>query len=230
MSRKNKNLRFEASTIKKQNISPLTDNQEAAFEAWDRGKNLTLLGTAGTGKTFLALYFALSALETKEQKKVFLIRSVVPTRDMGFLPGNQKEKTKVYEQPYYSLCSEIYGRGDAYDIFKGKNQIEFLPTSFLRGTTFDDAVIIVDEAQNMNSMELHTIMTRIGENSKIIFCGDTNQDDLTSERYKEFSGLASFAEVLYTMKEFEHIHFTQDDIVRSDIVRSYIIARERLVA
>jgi phosphate starvation-inducible protein PhoH len=230
MSRKNKNLRNEASKLASNMIEPLTETQAVAFESWERGSNLTLLGTAGTGKTFLALHFALMALEKKQQRKVYIVRSVVPTRDMGYLPGNKTEKIKVYEQPYYSLCSEIYGRGDAYDIFKGKNQIEFVSTSFLRGTTFDDAVIIVDECQNMSDMELHTVMTRMGENSRVIFCGDTKQDDLSSERYKEYSGLELFIRITKNMEEFDNIFFNRDDIVRSDIVRSYIIAREELAA
>jgi phosphate starvation-inducible protein PhoH len=167
-------------------------------------------------------------LEDKSFNKVFIIRSVVPTRDMGFLPGNQKEKMKVYEAPYQDIARKLFNRGDAYEILKTKNIVEFMSTSFVRGITLDDCVIIVDEVQNMNAMELHSVMTRVGENCKIIFCGDVRQDDLTSERKKELSGLREFLRIIDSMEEFDFIEFTAEDIVRSDLVKSYIIARSKL--
>ena len=213
----------------KSDVSPMTDNQAIAFESWDNGQNLMLHGIAGTGKTFLALYFAMKSMLDGDTpyKKVFIVRSIVPTRDIGFLPGSQKDKMKVYEGPYYDICSKIFNRGDAYEILKQKNNVEFISTSFLRGSTFDDCIIVVDEMQNMNDQELHTIMTRVGENCKIIFAGDIKQDDLTSERKKEFSGLNTFMKIIDKMRQFDFVEFVANDIVRSSLVKSYIIERDK---
>lgn len=210
-------------------IEPMTDNQGIAFDAWDDGANLMLHGIAGTGKTFLALYFALKEVMTKGSyhKKVYIIRSTVPSRDMGFLPGSQKEKMKVYEGPYYDIAMKLFGRGDAYEILKHRNTVEFISTSFLRGSTFDDCILVVDEVQNMSDQELHTVMTRVGENCRVIFCGDVKQDDLTSERKKEMSGLRTFMKIIKNMREFDFVEFVADDIVRSKLVKSYIIERDR---
>ena len=214
----------------KDEVLPKTKTQEFAFDAWDDGYNLMLHGIAGTGKTFLALYFSISEVLAKNSyyKKVYVIRSVVPSRDMGFLPGNQKDKMKVYESPYYDICTKLFKRGDAYEILKQRANIEFVSTSYLRGSTFDDCILVVDEVQNMSDQELHTVMTRVGENCRIIFCGDVKQDDLTSERKKEVSGLRNFMKIIAKMKEFQFIEFTAKDIVRSDLVKSYIIHRDSL--
>ena len=211
-------------------IEPLTDTQADVFDAFDEGLNLMLHGVAGTGKTFVALYLAMKAIVNKvdQKKKVYIVRSVVPTRDMGFLPGNQKEKSRVYEAPYYTICNEVFGRGDAYETFKAKNVVEFITTSFIRGITLDNCIVLVDECQNMSGMELHSIMTRVGQNCQIIFCGDTRQDDLTSERKKEHSGLSEFMRILKRMDSFEFVEFDEDDIVRSDLVKEYIITRNEL--
>lgn len=216
--------------FKIKDIDPMTDTQEDAFDAWDDGFNLMLHGMAGTGKTFLALYFSLSEIfeQSSYYNKLFIIRSVVPSRDMGFLPGTQKEKMKVYEGPYYDICNKLFQRGDAYEILKQRNQVEFMSTSFLRGETFDDCILVVDEVQNMSDQELHTVMTRVGENCRIIFCGDVKQDDLTSERYNEQSGLANFMKIIARMKEFKFVEFEASDIVRSALVKSYIIQRDIL--
>ena len=211
-------------------ISPLTSTQSEVFDAYKDNQNLMLHGVAGTGKTFLSLYLALNDVVqgVDQKKKVIIVRSVVPTRDMGFLPGNQKEKARAYESPYYSICNELFGRGDAYETLKSKGIIEFITTSFVRGITLDNCIVIVDEAQNMAAMELHSAMTRIGQNCKVIFCGDTRQDDLTSERKKEESGLSQFMRILKRMNSFDFIEFGEEDIVRSDLVKEYIITRNRL--
>lgn len=211
-------------------VKPLTVTQEEVFHAYNNDMNLMLHGVAGTGKTFLATYLALRDVLSGHEgkKKIFIVRSVVPTRDMGFLPGNQKEKARAYEAPYFTICNELFGRGDAYETLKSKNVIEFITTSFIRGITLDNSVVIVDECQNMAAMELHSVMTRIGQNTKIMFCGDTRQDDLTSERKKEESGLSEFMRILKRMKSFDFIEFGEDDIVRSDLVKEYIITRNRL--
>jgi phosphate starvation-inducible protein PhoH len=134
---------------------------------------------------------------------------------------------KVYEGPYYDICSKLFGRGDAYEILKQKNNVEFISTSFLRGSTFDNCILVVDEMQNMNDQELHTVMTRVGENCRIIFAGDVKQDDLTSERKKEYSGLKQFMEIIDKMRQFDFVEFEARDIVRSSLVKSYIIERDK---
>lgn len=210
------------------NINPMTDNQERTFDAYADNKHLMLHGSAGTGKTFISLYLSLLDVMKgpDDFHKVVIIRSVVPTRDMGFLPGSAKEKSKVYEAPYYSICSEMFGRGDAYEILKTKNLIEFQTTSFIRGITLNDCIIVVDEMQNMTGQELDSIITRIGDNCKIIFCGDFRQTDLAKDA--ERRGLLDFMRIIKKMNAFEFVEFTRNDIVRSSLVKSYIITKEEL--
>ena len=212
------------------NNKPMTENQRVAFESWGEGYNLMLHGIAGTGKTFLGLHFAISEVmkQNSPHEKVFIVRSTVPTRDQGFMPGNQKQKEAVYEEPYYDIATKLFNRGDAYQILKQKQIVNFASTSYLRGCTFEDCIIVVDEVQNMSAGELHTVMTRVGENSRIIFCGDVKQDDLTSERKKEMSGLRDFMRIINNMREFDFIEFQIGDIVRSKLVKSYIINRDKL--
>lgn len=215
-------------------ISPKTKTQATAFEEYKKGRNLFLHGYAGTGKSFISLYLSLQELLTGNSTydKIVIIRSVVPSRDIGALPGSIEEKAKIYEEPYRQICDNLFGRGDGYQILKMKKLIIFETTSFLRGQTFDNAILIVDEVQNMNAGELHTVMTRVGENSRIIFSGDFRQTDLRNTTEKQ--GLVHFINVIKSMKSFEFVEFNEDDIVRSGVVREYIIAearyKERLVA
>lgn len=197
-------------------IDPLTHNQCLAF---DSDKNLVLCGSAGTGKTFISLYLAFDDILKDYYNGVTLIRSAVPTRDIGFLPGSEKEKSKIYEVPYYNICNELFGRGDAYEILKNKGIIEFMTTSYLRGLTLNDSVIIVDETQNMSFHELDSIITRVGKNCRIIFCGDFMQSDLKQ------NGLSDFVEILKSMECFDFIEFGVNDIVRSDFVKDYLIQK-----
>lgn len=206
-------------------IEPITDNQEVIFRDFYNGKNLLIHGLPGTGKSFISLYLALSEIENyKEYNNITIIRSVVPSRDMGFLPGNIKEKSKIYELPYQAICAELYGRGDAYDVLKNKGLIDFQTSSFLRGLTIDNSIIIVDECQNMTFQELSTIITRTGNNARIIFCGDYRQTDLKYDREKQ--GIIEFMEILGKMnKYFTCIEFDEEDIVRSGLVKDFIIKK-----
>ena len=208
-------------------IQPLTVNQQNVFDAYYAGANLMLHGYAGTGKTFLSTYLALKeVLENDIYKKVVIIRSVVPSRDMGFLPGTEKQKAEVYEQPYQEICDDLFGRGDGYKILKIKNLVEFTTTSFLRGMTFNDSIIIVDECENMTFSEIDTVMTRIGVNSKIIFSGDYRQTDLHKPHEK--SGIRELMAITNRMPSFDHIEFNIDDIVRSGVVKEYIIQKTEM--
>ena len=200
-------------------IEPLTRNQVLAFESQ---KHMVLCGAAGTGKTFISLYLAFDDIAKQEYEKVILVRSAVPTRDMGFLPGTDKEKAKVYEEPYYAIANEIFQRGDAYEILKKHNVVNFMTTSYLRGLTVRDSVVIVDECQNMTFHELDSIITRVGENSRIIFCGDFAQADLPK------NGMKEFLQVLNEMSEFDIVEFGISDIVRSSFVKKYLIAKHSL--
>jgi len=227
-NRENNNQERERRNFNLKNIHPLTENQKLTFEAFDRDKNLMLHGIAGCGKTFLSMFLALrEILEGSEvYKKIVIVRTVVPTRDMGFLPGNTKEKTKVYEAPYYAICTELFGRGDSYDYLKNKGVIEFMSTSYIRGITLNDCIVIVDEMQNATLHELDSVITRIGHNCKIIFCGDFRQTDFTKDHEK--NGLVDFMRVVKNMKSFELIDFHSDDIVRSALVKEYIILKDKM--
>jgi phosphate starvation-inducible protein PhoH len=209
------------------NIGPKTKNQETVFRDFSNGKHLLVHGLPGTGKSFISLYLALAEIEQyKEYKNVTIIRSTVPSRDMGFLPGSIKEKSKIYEAPYQAICAELYGRGDAYELLKSKNIIDFQTSSFLRGLTLDHTIIIVDECQNMTYSELCTIITRAGNNAKIIFCGDYRQTDLKYDDEKV--GIFHFMNILNKMtKYFSCIEFDEQDIVRSGLVKDFIIKRSQ---
>lgn len=221
----NRGKRKSRSNLSLAHVESLTPNQKKAFELFDQGYHLLLHGSAGTGKTYLALYFALREMLRGKVDRVYIIRSVVSSRDIGFLPGTVKEKSRMYETPYYGLCSELFGRDDAYEVLKTKGQIEFETTSFMRGLTFRESVVIIDEVQNMKDVEILTIMTRIGENCRIIACGDSKQSDLEKETEKQ--GFWKFHSTIQDMSSVEEIQFTQSDIIRSDIVKEYLLARER---
>ena len=200
-------------------IEPLTRNQLKAFETTD---HLVLHGLAGTGKTFISSYLAFDDMAKGDFQKLIIIRSAVPTRDIGFLPGTEKEKSSVYEEPYKDISNDLFSRGDAYEILKQKNIVEFMTTSFIRGITLRDAVILIDECQNMSFHELDSIITRMGENCRVIFCGDFRQADLRG------NGIKDFFRVLERMLLFTFIEFEIEDIVRSDFVKQYIISKSSL--
>jgi len=207
---------------------PQTENQKTAYDAWDDGDNLVLAGSAGTGKTFVALYLALETVLEKESSynKVIIVRSVVPTRDMGYLPGTVEEKKEVFETPYKAICYELFNDNAAYNKLISSHQIEFITTSFIRGLTIDNAVIIVDEMQNLNFHELDSVITRVGNNCRIIFSGDYHQSDFKDE--SERDGIQRFLRVIEQLKNFSVITFGWQDIVRSDFLRDYIMTKEML--
>ena len=182
------------------------------------------------GKTFIALYLALQEILNKEShiRKIVLIRTPQATKQIGHLPGTEKQKMEAYEAPYRAICSELFGRDDAYEILKQKGIIEFHGTMFLRGTSIPNAIILVDEIQNQSYHEIRTVVTRTGEHSKVVICGDTKQDDLTSKRYNEESGFRQAMKVFEKIPSIKAVEFDVDDIVRSGFVRDFIIAENEL--
>ena len=229
-SKKNKEINYSNLVT----IKSITDNQKLVFDSWKEGKNQFLFGAAGTGKTFISLYLALQSVMNlkKPYDKVVLVRSLIPTREIGFLPGDEEDKAALYQVPYRNMVQFIFEMqneqefNNLYDKLKGQGTLYFLSTSFLRGLTFDNAVIIVDECQNMNFHELDTIITRVGQDSRIIFCGDFDQTDLVKQN--ERNGLHDFLRILEEMEEFHCLEFTIGDIVRSGFVRSYLINKIKL--
>lgn len=212
------------------NIEPMSENQALAMQLYNNGKHLVLTGSAGTGKTMLSLSLALEdVLNTKAYKKIFIVRSAVPTRNSGFVPGKIEEKDSLYEPAYFQNVNILCGRGDAYDILKKKKILHFCTTSYLRGITINDAIVIVDEVQNLTIEEISTVVTRLGKNSRLIISGDLQQSDLSvGNKRKEVSGFIEMIDTVKHMKEFGTVWFTVDDIVRSGLVKSWIKAREKL--
>lgn len=204
----------------------ITQNQKIAYDSWDDGDHLVLCGSAGTGKTFVGMYLALADVLDKsyEQDKLVIVRSVVPTREMGYLPGSIEEKVDAYTAPYRSIATELFNEKLAYDMLETQGAISFMSTSFIRGQTIDDAIILVDEMQNLTYHELDSIITRVGRNTRIIFSGDYYQSDLNKETDK--NGILDFMNIMEVMNNFTTVEFGWADIVRSDFVRDYIMTKE----
>lgn len=225
---KKSNSTYKVTSDEIEPIEPITENQKKAFDAWDQGFNLVLAGSAGTGKTFMGLYFAFSELMKNPDKyrKVMILRSMVPTRDAGHLPGTKEEKEEPYKLPYKNLCDEIFGYDGAYSKLSATRKLEFETTSYIRGATFDQTIILVDEMQNLNFHELDSVITRVGNDCRIIFCGDVRQSDFKYSDEKE--GIVKFVSIIEQMRFFRTINFTWADIVRSDFVRDYIMTKEMM--
>ena len=215
-------------------IEPVTDNQKVVFESYKKGQNQFLYGCAGTGKTFVTLYLAMQEVLRNDTPydRVVMVRSLIPTREIGFLPGDEEDKAALYQVPYSNMVQYMFKQPNEqafsmlYDRLKTQGSFYFLSTSFLRGLTFDNSIIIVDECQNLNFHELDTIITRVGQDSKIVFCGDFDQSDLL--KHNEKNGLHDFLRILEEMEEFNCSEFTIGDIVRSGFVRSYLINKTKL--
>lgn len=208
-------------------INPMTLNQERAFDNYNDGYNLAMIGSAGTGKTFVALYNALKDVLNEETPytRLIIVRSAVASREVGHLPGTLEEKTEIYELPYKQVFDELFKRTNQYKHMKDAGVVEFHTTSFIRGLTFDNAIVIFDEAQNSSYEELATVITRMGKESKILICGDTKQNDLHFKK-SDTSGLPKFIQVLNRMESFRSVSFTLDDVVRGEIVKDFLKAEE----
>jgi len=221
----NNHLKLRIDDLK--TFDPLTENQKKFFEAYKTGDYfIALHGVAGTGKTFCAMYKAIEEVLDKSNpfNKIIVVRPAVQGREIGHLPGDVNEKMEIYQQPYRQICETLFGRKDAWDRLEEQHHIEFISTSFIRGMSFDDAIIIVDEMQNLTYEEIDTVMTRVGYRSKIIWCGDYRQTDLNKKK-NDVSGILKFFDIAYHMEAFTRIEFTVDDIVRSSLVRDYILAK-----
>ena len=208
----------------------LTDHQQEFFDAYKRGDYfIGLFGSPGVGKTFLALYRGLEEVLSRDNpfKQIVVVRSAVQVRDQGFLPGDLDEKMAIYETPYKEICNTLFGREDSWDRLKEQGYARFISTTAIRGISIDDSIIIFDESQSATFHELSSVISRVGHRSKIIFVGDLKQNDLIKSKY-DVSGLGEFLQVAKSMSEFTHITFTPDDIVRSSLVKSFIIACEKL--
>jgi phosphate starvation-inducible protein PhoH len=215
-------------------IEPLTDNQRKLFDAYSEGKHVVAYGCAGTGKTFITLYNALREVldERTPYEKIYLVRSLVATREIGFLPGSYDDKSDIYQIPYKNMVKYMFQMPSdsefemLYGNLKSQETIKFWSTSFLRGTTLDNSIVIVDEFQNANFHELCSIITRVGENSKIMFCGDATQSDLIKTNEK--NGVIDFMKILRTMPSLDIIEFGIDDVIRSGLVKEFLIAQHAL--
>ena len=215
-------------------IKPLTPSQEKVFDAWQKNKHLFLFGAAGTGKSFVTMYLALREIldEKSPYNKLYIVRSLVPTREIGFLPGDHEDKANLYQIPYKNMVRYMFEMPDdasfemLYGNLKAQDTISFWSTSFIRGTTIDNSIVLVDESENLNFHELDSIITRLGVNSKIIFAGDAAQSDLIKSHEK--TGIMDFKKIIDDMDEFESIEFGIDDIVRSGLVKSYLISKLNL--
>jgi len=216
------------------NIKPITPTQEKVFDDWTKDKNLFLYGCAGTGKSFLSIYLALKDVlsEKTPYDKLYIVRSLVPTREIGFLPGDHEDKSNLYQIPYKNMVKYMFEMPDdasfemLYANLKAQESISFWSTSFIRGTTIDNAIVFIDESQNLNFHELDSIITRLGVNTKVIFAGDAAQTDLTKTYEK--NGILDFMKIIDEMDEFSSIEFGVQDIVRSGLVKSYLISKMNL--
>jgi phosphate starvation-inducible protein PhoH len=213
-------------SIKK--INPLTKNQDLAFQAYNQGNNLILSGSAGSGKSFLAMYMALNELLTDKSyyNRIIIIRSAVPSRDLGFVPGTLEEKSKIYQDPYIQIVNELVGRGDAWHYLFNENIVQFQTTSFLRGLTFRDCILVFDEIQSATFHEIDTVLTRVGENCRFVLCGDCKQNDLDNR--KEKTGFHDAIKILDKIQNVSHVKFGLEDIVRSGFVKEYLEQKEKI--
>ena len=205
-----------------------TENQKKIFSQYFQKKHILIHGLPGTGKTFISLFLALKdLLSDSDIEKIIIIRSAVSARELGFMPGSARDKMRVFEEPYFEICSKLFDREDAYTQLKMRKMIDFSPTSFLRGITFENAVVIVDEVQNLNDHEISTVITRMGQGSRMLLCGDFRQSDFATKGLEE-SGINNLFKIIRLMPSFTHVEMGINDIVRSGLVKEYLEARHEL--
>lgn len=228
-NKKRRQKKILAHNFSLKEITALTPNQKKVFQSFENGKNIFLHGSAGTGKTYLALFLALSEVLSGFYTKILIVRSTVSTRDQGFLPGTLQEKIDIFKQPYKEIVNDLCGRGDAYSFLENKGHIEFTSTSYLRGLTYENCFIILDEVQNFVDHEINSVLTRVGKNCKIMICGDSKQNDLSvNSKKNQESGIKILLAIVKKMESFDHVEFGISDIVRSGFVKEYLLARIEL--
>ena len=224
--RKVKHVKAKIDNLDVKKVEPITEAQREMFASFMQGQNVVACGSAGTGKTYVATYLALQEVFAQRKNKIVFVRSAVPTRQIGHLPGDLNEKSLVYTTPFKQIVDDLCENGTAYNILTTKGVIEFMTTSFIRGITLDNCIIIFDEFQSSGWHELASVVSRCGKNTQIVFCGDTKQNDLITNRH-DVSGLSNFMKVADDMEEFDIVKFYPQDIVRSGLVKSFILACER---
>ena len=224
--RKAKPVKAKIDNLNVKKVEPITEAQREMFASFMQGQNIVACGSAGTGKTYVATYLALQEVFAQRKNKVVFVRSAVPTRQIGHLPGDLNEKSLVYTTPFKQIVDDLCENGTAYNILTTKGVIEFMTTSFIRGITLDNCIIIFDEFQSSGWHELASVVSRCGKNTQIVFCGDTKQNDLITNKH-DVSGLSNFMKVADDMEEFDIVKFYPQDIVRSGLVKSFILACER---
>lgn len=224
--RKAKPVKAKIDNLNVKKVEPITEAQREMFASFMQGQNVVACGSAGTGKTYVATYLALQEVFAQRKNKIVFVRSAVPTRQIGHLPGDLNEKSLVYTTPFKQIVDDLCENGTAYNILTTKGVIEFMTTSFIRGITLDNCIIIFDEFQSSGWHELASVVSRCGKNTQIVFCGDTKQNDLITNKH-DVSGLSNFMKVADDMEEFDIVKFYPQDIVRSGLVKSFILACER---
>jgi phosphate starvation-inducible PhoH-like protein len=227
-ARRRRQKRFENYLVKLKEVAPQTKNQEQLFHSFFNERNVLLHGCAGTGKSYCALFLALKDLFEGKYDKIIIVRSIVPTRDVGFLPGTLQEKIAMYEEPYAEIVDDILGRKGAYEELKRDDVLLFKCTSFLRGISWNNSLVIADEIQNCTWHELTSLVTRMGEGSRLILLGDREQNDLSQHRKTEQSGLESMIRVCHNMNSFDVVEFGVQDVLRSQLVREFLTAKKLL--
>lgn len=215
---------FDSMNLELIAIEPKTDTQSDVFDSLDENQNLVLLGKAGCGKSFLAIYDGLKTIEEGKARKLVIVRAPVATHDIGHLPGDLAMKGSVYEEPYEAIVNELFKRGDAYGLLKKHDIIEFKLSAYIRGITIDNAVIVFDEIQNAKLGEAISVITRVGKGTKIHFCGDIAQTDLKKHERQ----IDKFLYILDNMREFDTHYFAIEDIVRSGLVKSFLTTQYKL--